>query len=84
MDFTNLDSKETLQQALSWLAEYIQGAILAKEKTVLFTFNPNEETSIDSLFDFNVRLKNELTKYGFRAWCILDNKYNKVIMKVFI
>ena len=53
MDFTNLESEETLQKALNWVAEYIQGAMLNKEHSVKFTFSPNENNSLIDIFDLD-------------------------------
>ena len=84
MDFTNLDSKETLQSALAWVGEYIQGAILNKEKSVTFTFAPNENHSLIEIFDFTEKLKEALRNYKFTTWCILDNTNEIVRMKIMI
>ena len=82
MDFKDLQSEETLQHALAWVAEYIQGAMLNKEPSVVFTFTPNQDNSLIDIFEFTLKLKQELSKYQFNAWCILDNVNEHVTMKI--
>ena len=84
MDFSNLESEETLQHALAWISSYIQSAMENKEKQVTFTFKPNNDNSLLQIFDFILKLKDTLSTYGFTTWCILDNKNEKVNMKIML
>lgn len=84
MDFTNLESDETLQHALAWISTYIQSAIENKEDKVIFTFKPNKDNSLSQLFDFILKLKNMLSKYGFMTWCILNNANEKINMQIML
>lgn len=84
MEFKNLDSEETLQHALAWLSSYIQSAIENGEHSVIFTFTPNEDNSLSSIFEFTEKLSKTLSVYGFIGWSILDNKTEKVKLKIMI
>ena len=84
MDFKDLNSDETLQHALAWISEYIQGAMLNKEKSVTFTFKPTEDNSLIDIFDFTQKIKDTLRAYDFTTWCVLDNKNEIVIMKIMV
>ena len=84
MNFNNLESEETLQTALAWTATCIQNAIQNNEPFVKFTFVANEENSVDSLFTFILKLGEKLKVYGFKPWCMLNNKDNSIILKVMV
>lgn len=82
MDFTNLDSKETLTAGLNWIAENVQGAMLNHEKHLWFTFTPNEQNTIEDIFNFVLKLKENLAEYSLFSWVVLDNENSVVRMKV--
>lgn len=83
MDFSNLESEETLKQGLNWIAECIGSAMERKENNLKFTFTPNDKNTLEDIFEFCLKLKENLFEYGMKCWCILDNKDEVVNMKIF-
>lgn len=84
MDFSNLESEETLQHALAWISQYIQEAMENKQSFVTFSFSPNEQNNLMDIFEFILKIKDALYKYDFISWCVLDNKNQKITMKVMV
>lgn len=83
MDFTNLDSEETLKSALNWISNMLEDAILHKEHTLTFTFKPTEQNSLEAIFNFVLKIKEALNLYQLYPWCILNNKTQQVTMKLY-
>lgn len=82
MNFEDLTSEETIKSALNWISECIQGAMIAKEPFVNFTFKPTENNPLDAIFDFVLSIKEYIIDYGFAAWVVLDNKNQLVNMRI--
>lgn len=82
MNFEDLNSEETMKKALEWVSECVQGAMLAGEEYVNFTFSPTENNPIDAIFDFVLNIKDYISDYGFMSWVMLDNKSQRVKMRI--
>ena len=82
MNFNDLEKDSTLQDALMWVANCIQNSILSEENKIDFTFKPNENNSLNAIFEFVLKIKDNINKYGFNAWVVLNNTGQSVMMRI--